>query len=86
MKLRVGLVGLGEAWDFRHRPALLTLRDRFEVCAVCEQIGLRAQQVAQEFSAAAVEGYRELTLLRRRRRDSYAGPSMVWEPADPGCL
>lgn len=61
MKIRVGLVGLGAAWNYRHRPALLALRDRFEVRAVCEEIGLRAKQVAQEFDATAVAGYRELT-------------------------
>ncbi len=60
MKLRVGLVGLGSAWDYRHRPALLSLGDRFEVRAVCEQIGLRAKQVAREFGACAVDGYRSL--------------------------
>ncbi len=61
MKIRVGLVGLGPAWNYRHRPALLALRDRFEVRAVCEEIGLRAKQVANEFDATAVAGYREMT-------------------------
>lgn len=60
MKLRVGLVGLGNSWQVRHRPALLALGDRFEVRAVCEQVGLRAKTVAQEFGAAAVDGYRAL--------------------------
>lgn len=60
MKLRVGLVGLGDDWEKRHRPALLALRDRFEVRAVCEQVTIRAEQVAREFGAATVEGYRAL--------------------------
>ena len=60
MKLRVGLVGLGEAWNYRHRPALLALHDRFEVRAVCEQVARRAQQAADVFGAVAVDGYREL--------------------------
>lgn len=60
MKLRVGLVGLGHDWETRHRPALRTLSDRFEVRAVYEQVGLRAEQAAREFNAVAVDGYRAL--------------------------
>jgi len=60
MRLRVGLVGLGDAWQQRHAPALRALADRFEVRAVCEQVGHRAEQAAAEFSAAAVDGYRAL--------------------------
>jgi predicted dehydrogenase len=60
MKLRVGLVGLGKAWEVRHRPALRALGDRFEVRAVCEQVGMRAQQAAREFGATAIDGFRAL--------------------------
>jgi predicted dehydrogenase len=60
MKLRVGLVGLGRAWEVRHRPALRALADRFEVRAICEQVGVRAEQAAREFGATAVDGYRAL--------------------------
>jgi predicted dehydrogenase len=60
MKLRVGLVGLGKAWEVRHRPALRALADRFEVRAVCEQVGVRAEQAAREFNATPVDGFRAL--------------------------
>jgi predicted dehydrogenase len=60
MKIRVGVVGLGEAWDSRYRLALRSLADRFEVCAVCAEVAQRAEQVAQEFGAVAVDGYRAL--------------------------
>lgn len=60
MKLRVGLVGLGSAWESRHRPALRVLSDRFEVRAVCEQIGMRAQIAAREFGTTCVYGIRAL--------------------------
>lgn len=60
MKLRVGLVGLGKAWEVRHRPALRALADKFEVRAVCEEVGLRAARVAEEFDAVAMDGYRAL--------------------------
>ncbi len=60
MKLRIGLIGLGRAWEKTHRPALLALADRFEVKAVCEPVAHRAQQVASEFDATAVDGFRAL--------------------------
>ncbi len=61
MKLRVGVIGLGDAWESRYRLALRSLADRFEVCAVCSEVAQRAEQVAQEFGAVAVDGYRALT-------------------------
>lgn len=60
MKLRVGLVGLGDAWDVRHKPALRALADRFEVRAIFEQVGRRAEMAAREFGATAVDGFRAL--------------------------
>ncbi len=61
MKLRVGLVGLGSAWQMRHRPALLALSDRFDVRAVCAEVAALAEQAADQFGAAAVDGFRALT-------------------------
>ncbi len=61
MRLRVGVVGLGSAWQQRHRAALWALNDRFEVRAVCAEVAARAEQVAQEFHAVAVDGFRALT-------------------------
>lgn len=61
MKLRVGLIGLGNNWETRHRPALRSLSDRFEVRAVCDQVALRAEQAAREWNAAACDGFRALT-------------------------
>ncbi len=60
MKLRVGVIGLGAAWESRHRAALLALRDRFEVRAVSAEVAARAAQIATEFDAEAVDGFRAL--------------------------
>ncbi len=60
MKLRVGLVGLGNSWEVRYRPALRALSDRFDVRAVCEQISMRAEQAAREFGCQAMDGFRVL--------------------------
>ena len=62
MKLRIGVVGLGDAWEVRHRPALRSLREKFEVRAICDQVALRAEQAAEEFDASAVDGFRTLCL------------------------
>lgn len=36
MKIKIGLVGLGEAVQALHMPALEQLRDRYEVTAVAD--------------------------------------------------
>ncbi len=60
MKLRVGLVGLGDHWEKRHRPALRALADRYEVRAVCGEVAHLANAAAGEFNATAVDGFRAL--------------------------
>jgi predicted dehydrogenase len=60
MKLRVGIIGLGETWERSHRPALRALSDRFEIRAVCAEVSHLAQQAARDFSAEEVSGFRAL--------------------------
>ncbi|MGB7347292.1 MAG: Gfo/Idh/MocA family oxidoreductase [Pirellulaceae bacterium] len=60
MKLRIGLIGLGDAWQTRHRPALRVLQDRFDVRAVFSTISKLAENSAAEFQADPVDGYRAL--------------------------
>lgn len=60
MKLRVGVVGVGSAWESRHLPALRALSDRFEVAAVCDPVQHRAQQAAKQFNATVYDGFRAL--------------------------
>ncbi len=60
MKLRVGVIGLGPAWESRHQPALRALSDRYEVRAICAEVARRAEQVARPFNAAHVDGFRAL--------------------------
>ena len=61
VKLRLGLIGMGNGWESHYQPALRTLADRFEVTAVFDQITHRAQSVAPQFDAVAVEGFRAVT-------------------------
>jgi predicted dehydrogenase len=60
MKLRVGIVGLGEQWESRHLPALRMLTDRFEVRGICEQVSHRAERAAKELGTTPVDGFRAL--------------------------
>lgn len=60
MKIRVGLVGLGEAWQQRHAPALRAMADRFEVRAICEPVAHRACRVATNLCADRVAGFQAL--------------------------
>ncbi len=60
MRLRLGLVGLGGAWEKRHCPALRALADRLEVRAVCDPVGHRAEMTASEFGATSVDGFQAL--------------------------
>lgn len=76
MKLRVGLVGLGDAWEKRHRPALRALAARFEVRAVCEPVSRRAELAASEFGAAVVDGFQ--VLVRREDVDAILVLSPGW--------
>ena len=89
MKLRVGIVGLGNAWEKRYRPALSTMTDRFEVRAVCESIGLRAGLVAAGFDATTSDGFR--CLVRREDIDAilllaagWCGPLPALAACDAG--
>ena len=81
MKLRVGVIGLGDAWETRYRPALLALADRFEVRAVCAEVALRAEQAARDFDATAVDGFRALVI--RRDIDAVLVLAPAWYGALP---
>jgi predicted dehydrogenase len=76
MRLRIGLVGLGDVWQARHATALRVLADRFEVRAVCDQVRHRAEQAAAEFHAEAIDGYH--VLARREDIDAVMVLSPQW--------
>ena len=61
MKLRIGVIGVGPAWESRHMPALRALSDRFEVVAFCDPVQHRAELAARPFNATVHDGFRALT-------------------------
>ena len=56
VRLRVGVIGLGRLWEARHKPALMRLRDRFQITAVYDQVMRRAELEAAQLGCAAAEG------------------------------
>ncbi|TWU06344.1 Gfo/Idh/MocA family protein [Stieleria varia] len=60
MKLRLGLIGLGDHWQSRYLPALRVLHDRFDVRAVYSTVAKLSENTAAEFQADPVDGYRSL--------------------------
>ena len=76
MKLRVGLVGLGDLWTTRHRLALLALRDRFDVRAICCEVAERAKGAAEDFGADAVDGFQ--SMVRRPDIDAVLSLASDW--------
>ncbi|MDA0659996.1 MAG: Gfo/Idh/MocA family oxidoreductase [Planctomycetota bacterium] len=81
MKLRVGVIGIGEDWEKRYRPALRALGDRFEVRAVYDEVSQRARQAAQEFNAIPLDGY--WSLCRRDDVDAVLLLENQWYGALP---
>jgi predicted dehydrogenase len=63
VRLRVGVIGLGRLWEARHKPALMKLRDRFQVTAVYDQVMRRAELEAAQLGCRVAEG---LTALMER--------------------
>ena len=76
MRIPVGLLGLGDAWETRHRPALRALGDRFEVRAVCEPVGRRAELAASDLGATSVDGFQ--ALVRREDLEAILILSAGW--------
>ncbi len=56
MKLRVGLIGLGDHWQTLHRPALRMLHERFDVRAIYCSVAKLAENAVAEFQADPVDG------------------------------
>lgn len=76
MKIRLGLIGLGEPWTERHRRAILALNDRFEIRAVCDGVHHRAELVAEELGVSATGGYG--SLVKRPDIDAVIITSSSW--------
>ena len=81
MKLKVGLIGVGDKWETQHRPALRALSERFDVCAVCCDVSKKAENVARDFDAIPVDGFR--ALMERNSIDAVLALSLDWIGPQP---
>lgn len=66
--VHVGMIGPGPLWEVLYRPAFEKLRERITVTAVYHPVAHRAEQVAADCNAVAVEGL--LSLLRHSDVDA----------------
>lgn len=76
MRLRIGVIGLGESWQQRYRPALRALRDRFELRAVYSPVGLLADKAARRSRVPACRSFQEL--VRRTDVDAVLVLACDW--------
>lgn len=76
MKIRLGLIGLGESWTERHRRAVLSMSDRFEIRAVCDGVHHRAELAAEELHVSVAGGYH--SLVKRPDIDAVIITSSSW--------
>lgn len=49
-KLKMGVIGIGFAWDRLHYPAIKELSDQYEIVAVCNKTPDKAQQFAKSIN------------------------------------
>lgn len=56
-RIKLGIIGLGLAWERLHAPALARLKDRYEIVAVCDSDGNKARSVAQFLGLPPDSGY-----------------------------
>jgi predicted dehydrogenase len=81
VRLRVGVIGLGESWERRHKPALMRLSDKFEVRAVYDEVSQRARIQAAEVGCDPVEGF--TPLVERRDIDAVYVLGTPWYGIEP---
>lgn len=77
--VRLGVIGLGTAWEERYRPALKR-QQRARVTAVFDAVATRAEHVADELRVPAVKGM--LALARRTDVDAVLLLDAGWYGAE----
>ena len=83
-RLRLGVIGLGRAWDTRHRPALERLGDRVEVTTLYDQVTRRAEIEAIPLDCRASAGL--VALVSSPAVDALAWLAPQWFEAHPVAL
>jgi len=79
--VRVGVIGLGENWERRHKPALLRYSDKFEVRAVFDEVAHRTKVQAAELDCDAADGF--TCLVERDDVDAVFVLANTWCGVEP---
>jgi len=58
-KIKLGLIGVGLAWEKLHYPAIKRLNDKFEITAVCDCDYNKAKAAANEFNLSEDSIYKD---------------------------
>ena len=81
MRIRLGVIGLGESWERRHKPALLRLSDKFEIRALYDEVAHRTRAQASELECDAVDGF--TCLIERDDVDAVCILAGSWYGVEP---
>lgn len=81
VRIRLGVVGLGESWERRHKPALLRMSEKFEVRALYDEVAHRTRVQAAELECDAVDGF--TCLIERDDVDAVYMLSTSWCGVEP---
>lgn len=58
-KIKLGIIGVGMAWERLHFPAMQRLKDKFEIVAVCDKDMERAQEVGKKLGLEGAAIYND---------------------------
>jgi predicted dehydrogenase len=86
VRIRTGVVGLGDSWERRHKPALLRMSDKFEIRAVFDEVSYRGRTQATELECDAADGF--TCLIERDDIDAVyvlGGSWLGLEPVHAAC-
>jgi predicted dehydrogenase len=81
VRLRIGIIGLGENWERRHKQALLRLADKFEIMGLYDEVAQRARIQARELGCESIEGF--TALISRNDVDAIFVLSNPWFGLEP---
>lgn len=65
-KIKIGIIGLGMAWERLHSPAFARLSDKFEITAVCDTDMNKAKEVAQFLGLPSDAAYDDYNVMLKK--------------------
>jgi predicted dehydrogenase len=75
-RIKIGIIGLGMAWERLHAPAFARLSDKFEITAVCDKDMNKAREVAAWINLPVEAAYDDY-LIMLKKADMEAVDTMV---------